>query len=135
MTRSNVVRFAVSEDECVPSDPVALQAQIQDLQRALLSLPLIEQAKGVVMQQFRVDAETAFAVLDRVSQDTNIKIREIAALVCEASCGQLRPRPGTNPVLAHVLDQLSLVPDAGTGDTAARMPAKTGRPPPRRPAT
>lgn len=135
MARSNVVRFPVGEDEGSPPDTAALQAQIHDLQRALLSLPLIEQAKGVVMQQFRVDAETAFAVLDRVSQDTNIKVREIAALVCEASCGQQRPHPGTNPVLAHVLDQLSRAQDAGTGDTAATMPAATGKPPPSSPAT
>ncbi|GGB35390.1 hypothetical protein GCM10011492_27610 [Flexivirga endophytica] len=83
----------------------------------MLSLPVIEQAKGVVMRQFRVDAETAFAVLDRVSQDTNIKVREVAALVCEVSCGHQRPDPGADPVLAHVLDQLAPAPP--TSEAAA----------------
>ena len=73
----------------------------------MVSLPVIERAKVVLMLQFRIDAETAFAVLSRVSQDTNIKVREIAALVCEVSGGDQRPDPGTDPVLAHVLDQLA----------------------------
>lgn len=41
----------------------------------------IEQAKGVVMLVYSVDAEQAFTILRAASQDTNVKVREIATSV------------------------------------------------------
>jgi AmiR/NasT family two-component response regulator len=40
---------------------------------------VIEQAKGILMQQEKCDADRAFEILTRVSQRTNIKLRDIAA--------------------------------------------------------
>ncbi len=39
---------------------------------------MIEQAKGIIMGQRRCSAEDAFAILARVSQDSNRKLREVA---------------------------------------------------------
>jgi hypothetical protein len=44
---------------------------------------VIEQAKGAVMLVYSVDADHAFEILRTASQDTNIKLRDIAAAVVE----------------------------------------------------
>ncbi|KRF21058.1 hypothetical protein ASG90_01195 [Nocardioides sp. Soil797] len=63
---------------------VALRAEVADLHRALESQPVIDQAKGILMARFRLDAEAAFAVLTRLSQDHNVKVRDIAAAMVDA---------------------------------------------------
>jgi AmiR/NasT family two-component response regulator len=42
------------------------------------SRSVIDQAMGVVMAQNRCDADAAFAILTRASQNRNIKLRDIA---------------------------------------------------------
>jgi GAF domain-containing protein len=60
----------------------------QQLQTAMVSRAVIEQAKGIVMGRRRCTAEEAFAVLTKVSQDTNRKLRDVAAtLVAQAQNG------------------------------------------------
>ncbi|PVY97474.1 GAF and ANTAR domain-containing protein [Actinomycetospora cinnamomea] len=53
-----------------------------ELRTALESRAVIEQAKGLLMARGHDDAE-AFAVLRRMSQNHNIKLREVAALVVD----------------------------------------------------
>lgn len=48
------------------------------------SMPVIEQAKGVLMGCFGLDAEAAFALLRRVSSERNLKLRAVAAGVVDA---------------------------------------------------
>jgi GAF domain-containing protein len=55
----------------------------EQLQRALESRDTIGQAKGMLMAQHGVDAAGAFAMLRRLSQEHNIKLREIAARLIE----------------------------------------------------
>ena len=50
----------------------------EQLQEALESRAVIEQAKGVLMALQRVDADEAFALLRRISQRTNRKLRDVA---------------------------------------------------------
>ncbi len=57
--------------------------QAEQLQRALESRPLIEQAKGILMGQRRCSPEEAFAVLVAASQRENMKLRQIAQRVVE----------------------------------------------------
>ncbi|SNS20890.1 ANTAR domain-containing protein [Geodermatophilus saharensis] len=57
---------------------------------ALDSRDLIGQAKGVLMERYRITADTAFGILVRASQDTHRKVRDVAALVTET--GET-PRP------------------------------------------
>ena len=49
------------------------------MQAAMESRAVIEQAKGIVMGERRCSAEDAFAILVKVSQDSNRKLRDVAA--------------------------------------------------------
>jgi hypothetical protein len=53
------------------------------LQARLGTLPVIEQAKGVVMAQQGCGPEEAFDVLRRMSQHANVKLRVLAARIVE----------------------------------------------------
>ena len=71
------------------------------LMARLQSLPLIEQAKGILVAQAGCDPDEAFTLLKAASQRSNVKIRDLAAeIVRNASDGQsparLRPRPQQN---------------------------------------
>jgi AmiR/NasT family two-component response regulator len=58
----------------------------QHMQAAMLSRAVIEQAKGIIMAQRRCTADEAFAILSKISQDTNRKVRDVAAsLVAHAA--------------------------------------------------
>ena len=53
--------------------------QADNLQLALESRGVIDQAKGILMERYRLTADQAFAALARVSQQTNTKLRDVAA--------------------------------------------------------
>jgi GAF domain-containing protein len=60
----------------------------QHMQAAMESRAVIEQAKGIIMGERRCTADEAFAVLTRISQDSNRKLREVAAaLVARVESG------------------------------------------------
>ena len=63
---------------------------------------VIEQAKGVLVQLYSVDVDTAWALLRTFSTDTNRKVRDIAqVLVSAASCDRTPAKP--RPVSAHLM--------------------------------
>jgi transcriptional regulator with GAF, ATPase, and Fis domain len=49
------------------------------MQAAMENRAVIEQAKGIVMGERRCTADEAFAILVKVSQDTNRKLRDVTA--------------------------------------------------------
>lgn len=53
-------------------------ALAEQMRRAMASRAVIEQAKGIVMRDRRCSAEDAFAALVKLSQQTNLKLRDIA---------------------------------------------------------
>jgi AmiR/NasT family two-component response regulator len=56
------------------------------MQKAMESRAVIEQAKGIIMGDRRCTAAEAFAILTKLSQDTNRKLRDVAAaLVTKAA--------------------------------------------------
>jgi GAF domain-containing protein len=59
---------------------VALQHARQEatLREAMESHKLTGQATGMLMERYRLDADQAFAVLRRCSQDKNLKLQEVA---------------------------------------------------------
>ena len=61
-------------------DAVALSAQLHE---AMQSRAIIEQAKGMIMIERRCDADTAFKLLTRSSQNQNLKLRRVAELMIE----------------------------------------------------
>ena len=60
----------------------------QNMAKAMESRAAIEQAKGVLISTYRIDADAAFDMLRQRSQATNRKLRDVAAeVVTEASAG------------------------------------------------
>jgi GAF domain-containing protein len=56
------------------------------MQKAMESRAVIEQAKGILMGSRRCTAEEAFAILSKLSQESNRKVRDVAtALVNQAT--------------------------------------------------
>lgn len=53
----------------------------QQFASALASRDHIGQAKGILMERFDIDAVMAFEILTKLSQDSNIPVREVAELV------------------------------------------------------
>jgi len=80
------------------------------LQARLESMPVIEQAKGIIMAQCGWPEDQAFDALRRASQRHNIKVRDLAAqVVAQTAYGvcsaQARPVSADGPAgeeLAHV---------------------------------
>jgi GAF domain-containing protein len=64
----------------------ALAAQLQE---AMHSRAVIEQAKGILMAVHRSNANAAFALLTKESQHTNRKLRDVAADIVARAGGQL----------------------------------------------
>jgi GAF domain-containing protein len=60
----------------------------QNMAKAMESRAVIEQAKGVLISTYRLDADAAFDLLRQRSQTTNRKLRDVAVeVVTEASAG------------------------------------------------
>lgn len=55
-----------------------LRTRLHQLERAHASRSVIEQAKGLVMSEFGLDADGAFAVLRGLSRGHNAKLRDVA---------------------------------------------------------
>lgn len=62
---------------------IAVDRQKQ-FKSALASRDLIGQAKGILMERFKVDAVRAFSLMTKFSQDTNTPVRTIAKRIVEA---------------------------------------------------
>jgi hypothetical protein len=62
---------------------LAAAVEVEGLRTALATRDVIGQAKGILMERHRMDGDAAFALLKRVSQDRNIKLREVARQVVE----------------------------------------------------
>ena len=62
-----------------------LGEQARNLQLAMETRSVIEQAKGVLMAQRRVDADAAFEILRDASQRYNRKLREIAQGIVQST--------------------------------------------------
>lgn len=61
----------------------AMQALAANLETALTSRAVIDQAKGMIMARLGVSADDAFARLVKLSSHLNVKVRDLAALVVE----------------------------------------------------
>lgn len=59
-------------------DIQALNDEVAELRGALASRAVIDQAKGMLMLEHRIDAQAAFALMTRLSQNSNVKVRLIA---------------------------------------------------------
>ena len=64
-------------------------ALAQQMQQAMESRAVIEQAKGIIMGDRRCSPDEAFGILAKLSQDTNRKLRDVAAALVDSA---QRPR-------------------------------------------
>ncbi|WP_051023461.1 PAS and ANTAR domain-containing protein [Nocardia pneumoniae] len=74
------------------------------LPKLVESRALIEQAKGVLMRVYRINADQAFHVLQWRSQETNVKLRDLAAQII-AEIDRIPPAP---PQVQTAFDHLLL---------------------------
>jgi GAF domain-containing protein len=51
---------------------------LMHLRTAMLSRAVIEQAKGVLMERYKITEDQAFTLLTHASQHTNVKLRDVA---------------------------------------------------------
>lgn len=63
----------------------------EQFESALASRDVIGQAKGMLMERYRVDAVQAFSMLAKLSQDSNISVPKLAAQIVHL--GSERPQP------------------------------------------
>ncbi len=66
-----------------------------DAARALINRDLIGQAKGMLMERYRITADRAFLLLTRISQNSNRKLHQVATELVETGTirGALPPAP------------------------------------------
>ncbi|MDI6101007.1 GAF and ANTAR domain-containing protein [Actinoplanes sp. NEAU-A12] len=57
----------------------------RDMRAAMESRAVIEQAKGIIMGERRCTPDEAFAILAKLSQDTNRKLRDVAVALVEGT--------------------------------------------------
>jgi PAS domain S-box-containing protein len=84
---------------------------------------VIEQAKGMLMLVYGVDAQAAFDLLKWRSQQTNVKVRRLAHRIVEDFCAVRDNAIGSRSAFDHVL-LTAEVRAAGDGDSAT-APAAT----------
>ena len=84
-----------SPDELQSSIDITLQrfAEYQSLQGAFGRRALIEQAKGILMERRKVTEDQAFTALSHASQNTNIKLRDVADELVRTGALPERPAP------------------------------------------
>lgn len=62
---------------------LAASQQASHFDSALASRTMIGQAEGILMERFKLTGDEAFAVLRRVSQDSNTRLRDVAIKLVE----------------------------------------------------
>jgi AmiR/NasT family two-component response regulator len=60
-------------------------------------MPVIEQAKGILIAQTGCSPEEAFALLRQASQRSNVRVSELAASIVDRAVTKGRPRPAEPP--------------------------------------
>ena len=69
--------------------------EAENLWRAIDARNLIGQAQGILMERFAIDADQAFAVLRRYSQDHNVRLQVVAQRLVESGRLPSAPAPPT----------------------------------------
>ena len=55
------------------------EEDLAHMRKAMMSRAVIEQAKGILMERHKVTDDQAFTILTHASQQTNVKLRDVAA--------------------------------------------------------
>ncbi|MEW2505905.1 MULTISPECIES: ANTAR domain-containing protein [unclassified Amycolatopsis] len=86
------------------SESVDQATKVEQLEQALATRPVIEQAKGMLMVLRSWPEDAAFAALREASQHTNVKLHDVAEVVVAAGAGGKAavPEETTAAVLAEL---------------------------------
>ena len=76
---------------------------------------IIEQAKGILMLGYGLDADAAFAMLRWWSRNRNVKVRDIAERLIEVARQGQMSHPGLRGMLDGLIDDLTAGRRARTG--------------------
>ena len=79
----------------VPRKELLYRSEHARLRARLQTMPVIEQAKGIVMAQSGCGPEAAFDLLRRASQRSNVPVRELAAQIVAKAAQE--PRADSQP--------------------------------------
>jgi hypothetical protein len=82
------------------------RAKITQLERALGSHAVVNQARGVLMTVHKISAEAAWDAMSRVSSHRNIKLRVVAETILHLMTSDQPPRTGDPAVEAVLRDLL-----------------------------
>ena len=75
-----------ARDNATAEELAALHRENDQLRSALTSRATIDQAKGILMAEHGCSPEEAFSRLVKMSQDTNVRLRDVArAIVYQAT--------------------------------------------------
>ncbi|MGW3649842.1 ANTAR domain-containing protein [Streptomyces sp. NPDC000878] len=92
--RRLLTAVAASAEEAAPSaELVELRARNEQLERALASRAVIDQARGMLMVLAPCSSDRAWDLLVDVSQRCNIKLRDVAVALVATTDGQRLPEP------------------------------------------
>lgn len=69
------------------------QSEVDQLREALTSRAVIDQAKGILMGEHRCTAEEAFSRLKQMSNDTNVRLRDVASALIYQTTAPARQDP------------------------------------------
>ena len=99
-----------------------LEAEVAQLKDALARRQQIGVATGLLAQRFAISPERAWSLLVRLSQNSHVKVREIAQSVIDAHCGRLDPvnRQILSTIEKHLPDGVRLVETEGDVNRAPR---------------
>jgi GAF domain-containing protein len=86
---AELVAAAVSGVLQTVAERESLRTLAANLEKALTSRAVIDQAKGVLMARLGVDADQAFARLVALSNRLNVKLRDLAQLVVEGHADEV----------------------------------------------
>jgi len=77
-----------------PAQDLLRYSEIARLRAQLATMPVIEQAKGIIMTQSNCSQDEAFDLLRHASQRLNEPVRDLAAQITSRAARQSRPIPG-----------------------------------------
>jgi hypothetical protein len=95
---------SVAETVDLDSRVAQLEAEIAQLKDALARRQQIGVATGLLAARFAISPERAWSLLVRLSQNSHVKVREIAQAVIDAHCR--RPNSMNGEILSSIEEHL-----------------------------
>ena len=119
-------------DDAVVDELATLRAEAAHLRAALTSRAVIDQAKGILMHRFHLDPPAAFALLKRLSQDHNVKVRDLAGALVATTAREAADHHAPDGSAPHeaLVAQLLSGRHGGATDAVDRGPVDEGARPP-----